>query len=225
MSGYAAATSSGSDEGTRTKFFAGATTYSAKLPFVSLPMIPNVAQSDSSPRRHAGHRPHHRLGFRTPRTPARRLTPRPTASTAPTTSDPPTWGIGISEPSIRIQTSRWFSALARTRRRTSPRLGSGAGSSPSSSTSGPPTWRKNTANMAGPGTRPHVLSVPVRTARCRIVIRSARTCTPRDGGIFQWRGAYRTASIAIHRARTQSITARGVIWTKPVATLSTNRTR
>ena len=174
MRGYAAATSSGSDEGTRTKFFAGATTYSAKPPFVSLPMIPNVAQSDSSPRRHAGHRPHHRLGFRTPRTPARRLTPRPTASTVPTTSDPPMWGIGISEPSIRIQTSRWFSALARTLRRTSPRPGSGAGSSPSSMTSGPPKRRKETANMTVGGNAHAPFALGGRTGRCRKVILTAR---------------------------------------------------
>src|SRR3990172_6912058 len=58
-------------------------TYSASPPFVALPRIPNESHNDHSPRRHDGHRPHERLGFKTPRTPRGRRTPRPTPATAP----------------------------------------------------------------------------------------------------------------------------------------------
>src|SRR3990170_7109586 len=180
VSGYAAAMRSGKEPGTRTKFRAGATTYSARPPFVSLPRIPNSLQRDSSPRRQVAHRPHDRVGSSTPRAPRGRRMPRPTASTVPTTSDPPTWGIGMSDGSIRTQTSRWFKADAITFMRSCPGPGSGVGSSPSSRTSGPPKERKNTARIraenAGRG-----LCLPTRG------LRPAETVPPRDAPVHRAR--------------------------------------
>ena len=95
---------------------------------------------------------------------ANRVTPGPTASTMPATSQPTVNGgrpkTGAIPPPERVFQSTGFTPAAITRTRTSVGSGSGTGSSSSPSTSGPPTSCWTIARIAGVY---HVLS----SAGCR----------------------------------------------------------
>ena len=115
--GRAAACGKSRPAGWGTPLAARAVTYSRQPPSKVSPRIPYSRHSGSFPDRHALHRPHERPGATTTRSPAAiPVTPGPSASTSPATSQPGTIGSGNLWPATprRTQRSRWLSPTART---------------------------------------------------------------------------------------------------------------
>ena len=135
----AAACSHESDGGFERTFRAGTTTASACVPQRCSPTMRKSRQNGTSPRTHAGQRPHEVDGSITTSSPiATSSTPGPSASTTPAPSAPLTCGNNGGAGCPRdTQRSRWFSADARRATRTSPAAGSGVSTSPGRYEPGP----------------------------------------------------------------------------------------
>src|SRR6266540_5143882 len=135
-SGNAAASSNVSPSGIGYTFVAGTAISCAFVPSPCSPITWIVPSPASTP------------GLITTRSPGSKpATPSPSASTVPAPSAPRIRGFGTEGRPLRTQMSRWLSAEARRRIKTSPGRGSGSGTPSTTSTSGPPSSWIRTASI------------------------------------------------------------------------------